>query len=290
MNEEQRSVAKQLISNAFAAARSKGRSDWRRMTLAVLKNRLLQLSDKHFSEADYGFQSFAEFARQFPELISIDWSAKPPMVELVESFESLTFTLPIDKESTLSEESTGARIRSDLWQAVMNYSVGSKFIWDPVEQVARTTDDPNASPLLPTIDANTLAQWRADFSANSEPEIKDDTQAIEKLRHWKERGLGTWALPSPLQGKWNNWLKSHVRRRLQQWFDEHRLPLPPDVLTRYSPSKAINTERRDTSTKLLRQLILDCVEVMTIEELSELRLPPAVLLRAQIRNRGWSPR
>ncbi len=49
--DELHAAGARLIFAAFAQARDSGREDWRRMTLAVLKNRILGLTDCDFSGA-----------------------------------------------------------------------------------------------------------------------------------------------------------------------------------------------------------------------------------------------
>ncbi len=48
------------------------------MTLAVLKNRVLDHTDRSFDEARWGAGSFREFVGMFPEVVSVDSSTRPP--------------------------------------------------------------------------------------------------------------------------------------------------------------------------------------------------------------------
>src|SRR6266511_4011661 len=73
---------KRLILAAFAAARDKGVPDWRRMTSAVLKNRLLALTNGQFDERRWNATSFRQFLAQYLDLLRIDSSRHPPIVEL----------------------------------------------------------------------------------------------------------------------------------------------------------------------------------------------------------------
>ncbi len=73
-----------LLRAAFERARASKRQDWRRMTLAVLKNRVLDHTDRSFDEARWGAGSFREFVGMFPEVVSVDSSTRPPTAELIE--------------------------------------------------------------------------------------------------------------------------------------------------------------------------------------------------------------
>ena len=53
--------AQQLIVSAYERARSSGKLDWNKMTMAVLKNRLLDLTQGAFDETTYGATSFTDF-------------------------------------------------------------------------------------------------------------------------------------------------------------------------------------------------------------------------------------
>jgi len=72
-----------LILAAFAQARTSGREDWRQMTVAVLKNRILSLTNRTFDERRWGAASFREFVDQFDDVVSPDTSTRPPIVELI---------------------------------------------------------------------------------------------------------------------------------------------------------------------------------------------------------------
>ena len=91
------------------------------MRIAVLKNRLLQMSDRKFDERKHGAHSFREMLGQYPHILRID-SAD---VEL-----SAGKKMPDAKQ----------RVRADLWRAVMDYSSGRRYAWDTVQQCARPAE------------------------------------------------------------------------------------------------------------------------------------------------------
>lgn len=59
--------ADELVRTAFAAAKAGGKDAWDTMTLAVLKNRLLSLTDGDFDEKEYGASTMTEFTRLLSE-------------------------------------------------------------------------------------------------------------------------------------------------------------------------------------------------------------------------------
>jgi hypothetical protein len=79
---------RKLIRAAFKMARDRGKPDWRRMTTAVLKNRMLLLSERSFHERTYGASTFLAFIPQFDDLVKLDNTTWPPTVEYVEDLSS----------------------------------------------------------------------------------------------------------------------------------------------------------------------------------------------------------
>ena len=139
-SEEKLRDAQHLIVSAFQEARRLGKQDWRRMTTAVLKNRLLDLTGRRFNEAQYGATSFMEFVSHFPDILQADDSVFPPIVEL--------YGGNADRKSSLGGDHTqGAyHIRSDLWQAALDYSSGTTYVWDLDRKEARPGQDLDPNP------------------------------------------------------------------------------------------------------------------------------------------------
>lgn len=253
----------ELVRAAFNMARESGKLDWWRMTIAVLKNRLLLLTRKKFREEDYGTGRLLELLKTLPEL-SIDDTVFPPTVELGEA-------APGDgARADVTSRPAARGIRRDLWFAVLDYSSTKKYLWNGERGLAEAVDAvPPGARLLPTITAADLAEWRKAFSQDNRDVTAEE---LVRLDTWAQRGLPTNSLPRGLVGRWNQALRKHVEERLRQWFSAQRLDVPADLLGA-SPT----TKRREPDA--LRRLILDCVGVMTPEELSEIRLPPAAILR-----------
>src|SRR5688500_10737704 len=106
--------ARQLLLEAFTMARASGKADWQRMTIAVLKNRILRLTHGTFRENDYGAKDFREFVGQAGDTVRLDDAQRPAIVELVENPSAATPTVTSASES----HSRVTSIRADLWQAV----------------------------------------------------------------------------------------------------------------------------------------------------------------------------
>ena len=83
MNRRQQQEFRELVMQAFADARKRGKKNWRTMDLSVLKNRLLQRTHRRFREADYGAATLAELVGMFPGELTLA-KGRRPTVSLVE--------------------------------------------------------------------------------------------------------------------------------------------------------------------------------------------------------------
>ena len=125
-----------------------------------------------------------------------------------------------------------------------------------------------------TVTAETLNQWRSEFIDSVSP-LPDSLAPI--VQRWQRQGLHDSALPSPLRGHWNGRLKHRVLERLDAWFADMSIQRPADVVE----SPPARAEAEVASTERLRKLVAQAVQGMTHDELEEIRLPPAALLRIQ---------
>jgi hypothetical protein len=262
---------RQLIRDAFEAAWRGGRADWRQMSIAVLKNRLLTLTHRSFTEADYGQRSITDLVRLLPDLLVFDDSTRPPTVRL----------LAADEPPRSNQVATTAvRIRRDLWTAIVDYRSGKRYLWDgstalPEDDVS--SDGKARLPQLPTLSEVEMDQWRAQFLTENMPLVAHDPAFIAQSERWRDNRLRTADLPGILQARWNARLKELVFERAVDWFDSHSIPQPANLLQPTGPGTDRRTEASDTEA--LRELVLRCVHAMTD---AELRLPPAAMLRARL--------
>ncbi|MGH4014188.1 MAG: OST-HTH/LOTUS domain-containing protein [Pseudonocardiaceae bacterium] len=271
-----------LVFAAFDEARASGREDWNQMTTAVLKNRLLNSTNREFDERVFGVSSMVDFVRLFPADFEVDTRGTHPLVRLTRPE-----TLPSPTTEDGSSTKTGAtyKIRPDLWRAAVDYRSGSTYVWDETAGVAHIADPGDPRPVVPTVTDTEVGEWRQDFAeaVRSEP---GSERVVERLNEWLQHGYGTSFLPAGLRGRWNEFARGKVEARLRDFFEDHNLTAPDDLLIDYveQPSRSLQAGRRSDVPRL-RALVQRCVAVMTEQELTELRISPAVLLRAI---RGWS--
>ncbi len=260
--------AEQLILRAFEQARDAGKPDWSRMTTGVLKNRMLGLTGREFREADYGAATFTEFVESYDDIVNLDRSTYPPIVELKQ--DAMTTLAPGGNVSMPRR----ARIRSDLWQAVIDRSSGRTYVWDLAEALARPGQPGDGYPILPTVDEDTDRQWRREFIGSLTPPPASAEE--RQMSDWSESLLPASRLPSQFIPLWNNFLSNHVHRLLLSWFEQENLEPPHDFVALVSNW----TIRRASDTEELRQLVVRVVQEMTEQELAQLNLPPRAVLRA----------
>lgn len=254
-----------LIWKAFDQARSSGRQDWNAMTVAVLKNRLLDLTQRQFRESDYGARSIFDLVLQLPELLELDESTTPPKVILLEAKAG-------DRPSRGVQ-----RVRPDLWYAIVDYASGRRYVWSSEGRaVPVDSDEANGELVLPTLSRDEQTDLRANFVSRMAPV---DLNVAEKLAAWRDEALSPRELPGALQRQWTEEFKEFVVARLKEWFAEHDIPVPADLFV--PARRLVRPQGVDDRWEALRALVIRCVEHMTEEELSELRLPPQALLRAQ---------
>ncbi|MEO7193838.1 MAG: hypothetical protein ABIZ05_03315 [Pseudonocardiaceae bacterium] len=276
-----RQRGRSLVLAAFDDARSSGRQEWYLMTTAVLKNRLLNSTDRAFNERDYGVSSIVDFARLFPEDLEVDARSAPPVVRLTR-----LETLPaptIEGSGSTDRPAPYKRIRPDLWRAAVDYRSGATYVWDEIAHLARVANIDDTSPALPTATATEMAGWRHDFAESVRSELNSD-RAIERLDEWLRNSYGTAFLPTELRGRWSEFSREKVEVLLRDFFEGQRLA-PPDDLIDASGEQSARASRsvqsdRPTNAPRLRDLVQRCVAVMTEKELTELRISPAVMLRA----------
>ena len=254
---------KQLIVRAFLQARESGKFDWYRMTTAVLKNRLLALTNRRFTEADYGATSWTDFVSNFSDILYLDRDTSPTVVELRPETRNRLLS---DSESHLSRTT---RIKGEFWRAMFDRSSGNTYYWLVDRGEVGTSQTEGRCPILPTIDAHTDRQWRMAF-------VESLSQIPEDATKWAESLLPLAQLPTDLRYQWNRVLTNKVHQRLLNWFDEQNLEPPPDLITEVLPRQ----ERRGTDLIALKSLVHRVVQEMTEDELLQLPLPPRAVLRA----------
>lgn len=216
--------ALKLVRAAFAKAQRKSSSPVTTMSLAVLKNRLLDLTDRQFSPKDFGAADMRSFvALLSPDVKIVDPQDSNPKAmldgkHLRPTGDTARGKVPVQKPAVQTDPipGRGGRIRDDLWDAVMDYSRGLHYVWDDQAGIARPgmPDEPFAA--LPTITPVELAEWRQSFLSHHQ--INLDGADLASVQRWQELGLATAYLPSSLQQPWNREVVLRVRLRIQEFF------------------------------------------------------------------------
>ena len=260
-------AAQQLIEQAYEQARRSGKQDWTKMTTAVLKNRLLDLTGGTFDEAVYGATTFMDFVLLNEETLVVDRSTVPPLVELRNAAHS---PQPSDGAAHVTAD---YGIRPDLWKAALDYSSGTQYAWEVAERRAVPSTGRHGELIIRTATEDLQRAWRRQFIDDlGQTLTKEETAQIDL---WLQQHLGTSHLPVRLVSNWKRSFRDSVRDHLLQWFAESNQPPPDDM---------ISTETRASSssqdTDALRELVLSVVREMTRDELSRLTLPPGAVLRA----------
>jgi hypothetical protein len=277
-----RRYGEDLIRRAFETARVSGKPGWESMSVAVLKNRLLDLTDRTFDEAAWGVTSFQEWVELFTELLAVDRTRKPAWVTLRDTglprSNEVIAEPPVLRPTNVS--SPRWRIRRDLWQAVVNRRVG-QWVWEGgVAQLSATVfGEINPRQLLPTLTTDEMRALRRTFAAG----LAGSTDEKEILDLWADDLLPDSVLPHTIRGRWIAALKQAVLERSKAWFAARGLDEPVD-LVETSSSRGPSEDPLDE----LRSLVIRCVQAMTRSELEELRLPPGALLRSSGRRRNDS--
>ena len=217
---KQRDHALELVDRAYEQARKKAGAGPIAMGLPVLKNRLLTLTDRKFRCETYGAQSIREFADGLaPELHLLEGSTlyafTPPRRDEVHKEAASPNELESANEFPLST----SRIREDLWRAVMDYASGLTYEWDPVNGLARAKEGDEDNPVLPTVAAEELSSWRAEFVKVHAGSL--GAADLVLAQQWQEQGLPTHYLPKTLLARWNKELNLRVKLRLDEFFVSH---------------------------------------------------------------------
>ena len=264
-----------LIVRAFQEAHHSGKPQWRKMTIAVLKNRLLDLTGRDFDEASYGASSFMDLVLRYPDMLQVDDSVFPPVVEL--------YGAEGDRLSSTDDDhkTTYYHIRSDLWRAVLDYSSGMKYVWDFDKNQARPSQGSELSPVIDTTTADIQRLWRQQFLDEVKQPLNLSLTEMRESDEWLQLQLGTSHLPARLIPRWNRFFRDKVLDHLRSWFSGAGIAVPDDMVSSARSRKGSSP----SETENLRELVISVAHEMTHDELSELKLPSEAVLRATKRRR-----
>ena len=272
-----------LVMAAFEQARASGRVDWAEMTVAVLKNRLLTITNRSFNEGDYNAANLAEFVGLFPDELEIIPHRYPLTVRLKNPSNVATSVSPTAQEAPPHV----VRIREDLWRAVVRAPKrGRAYVWDRSAGLARQADPGDPNPVLPSFADPGPGGLRGTFYEEELERLRHEPSAQARVIDWYRQGYQAAYLAPASRRRWAAFLSQAVLDRLGDFFSSNDI-VPPDDLVSDSQSRT-PTEQRQLGTGSgdlggLRALVHQCVAVMTEQELSDLRISPAVMLRASRR-------
>lgn len=256
----------ELIQAAFAAhARAKGAPG--PMTVAVLKNRLLDLTNRSFSESRYGFGTFAELVLSMPSHLRLD-STKVPA--------DVTFLGEIPMSSASNASSASYHIRSDLWRAMVDYASGASYRlrkvgadWVAEPAVSSALDGTGATlddQLLPTITREIESSWRRQF----EESLTDlDEATAQRVNDWRSRSLSTAALSDSVRFRWNRFFAARIRERLSEWLEDQGIQTA--ILD--ESSSRLTASRRRAEHSGSRTYLEEALGLMTEAEKDALAIP-----------------
>lgn len=260
-----------LILEAFDIARASGKVDWEEMTLAVLKNRLLDVTSGGFSEIDYGAPNMAYFSYLFSDLLQVvDWTATPQRVRL-----ETGAATNVQTSSPPAASAPDQRLRSDLWNAFFDYRAHDSYVWDMELQKAIAGVPGEKRLLIPSLTPQEEAKLREKFRAT----LSEETVDLSDVDEWILKRLGTASLPAPLRRSWNRFLREQITERVNSFFANNALEIPRDLLA----EESVRAHSKSAISPL-RELVLRCIATMTDEELSNLSFSAGVVLRANKRD------
>lgn len=299
-----------LVVAAFDQAR-RGKSaagNWHLMRSAVLKNRLIQITNGDFKNSEFGSKPMTDVAMLLPDLLQVH-STNPTVFEFLQPdlFEVLTATIPedagtwqsndqelgaqqdrfaLDHISFTSSDWETVRVRDDLWRSILDYSSSTPTIWDAEQGIARARQlmDLPETPALPTLDKGELERWRLEYAETLKAEVAH--AEAEKIASWVTGSGALATLPKRFRAGWIELLKRRVADRLIEWFNSNSIPVPPDIFIRAEArGRTSDTPTMDevVRTRRLRGLLVSALQQMTYEEMSDLRIPASVLVRLNVR-------
>jgi len=237
--------------------------------LSVLKNKLLAATNRDFSEFDYGWPNLNFLPGTYPDLIVLDDSTSHPRARIVRESKD-DHTLPNDSGPFQDGSLVGHRIRDDLWNAIVDYKGGNKYVWDSVSNLAIEVEHPTISSSLvfPTITAEMARDWRRECFSDWSELRGEESQA--EVKQWID--TPGHRVPRSLAIKWAALQREKVSRILSDFFHAHDIALPKDAF--------IVVRERSHKTFTARDILVKAVQVMTDSEIESIKLSPELLARA----------
>jgi len=273
-----------LLLEAFVAAEMRTPGRPAVMSLAVLNNRLLQLTSRRFTPGAYGFPSLREWVGAHADLVRVDTDipGRPQVAALPAFGESVAETAERRRAAAGASprpprEPATPQVRTDLWHAVVDYAQGQQWVLGD-DGRSRPREDGDAAPALPTLNDDALLAWRIDWAAHARDHTDLEPGEEQQLLAWATDRVSDRLLSWRLRAAWNTRLRNLVAARLESWFSENGMDVPSDLTG--APTRPARTPGPPDDVRDLRDLVLRVVGAMTPSELASLALPAAAVQRA----------
>jgi hypothetical protein len=226
-----RHEALELVVVAFLHAQRKLGPEATTMSLGVLKNRLLQITDRRFDPRDFGVPDMRAFLAMLAPEVKVTRMTEHGEARLTVALGATGSTAQPQDESPLIDEAAqltaqaempqdlrrpDGRNRPDLWTAIMDYASNQTYVWDERMGKARPRRGREDLPEMPTLTPVELGEWRRTFIGEQMSVLEGSDLA--SAQRWQEQGLATDYLPAKLRQPWNRELALRVRQRLQDFF------------------------------------------------------------------------
>ena len=98
------------------------------------------------------------------------------------------------------QQSRKHRVAPDLWEAMLDFRSGRKYVWDARLQKARAALAHEMSGFLPTVTETECAAWRREFADRHRRGLNQGE--LRQLLRWEADGLPK-DFPRALQRAWN---------------------------------------------------------------------------------------
>ena len=245
--------------------------------LPVLKNQLLDLTNRAFHESDYGWPNMKFLPRGFPDLLQLEDTNAHGSARILDNAVAIVAAAASEGEtgSVFSAIASRLHVRQDLWDAVIDYRSESTYVWDPDSGRAVRSTNPaeDHRRRFPTVTADNVRSWRDECAQDWL--VTHPGSARDDVERWVQ--IPRQLVPQLLIRQWQALQRNKVVGIVEQFFATESLPLPADAF----PSSRVPERYFGSDSQLTpRQLLHAAAAVMTDRELEALQLPLAIVVRA----------
>ena len=161
-NEELR----ELFVQAFADAKAKGKPSWQKMKLSVLKNRLLQRSERRFRESDYAGTTIRELVERYPDTLAIE-NGPDPLVTFLTELADENLTRPEVEITQDAGDISGSEDEAAGFQAILDQyrtSGDNLGVGEAYASLLSSANDEDVEGIF----VNVVAQWASSTPVHAE--------------------------------------------------------------------------------------------------------------------------